>query len=179
MSGIISKSPDMNSGVVGAYPTGHLIQTVGHTDDTSRAITNPDTVAVVGVSKAITSTVSNSNFQISFSTAMGVAEAHGAIGICLNGTTLPTHLIYTPSHADSTGTGNQGWYGNRCQGAGDYYNQINNCDFLYNPGDTTAGTTFTFYGVGMGYAGSGRDIEINVASNIDGKSSITIMELAP
>jgi len=41
MSGIIGVSPDMRSGVVGAWPKGHIIQIVGDTDNTPRSIVQP------------------------------------------------------------------------------------------------------------------------------------------
>jgi len=181
MSGIIGVSPDMRSGVVGAWPKGHIIQIVGDTDNTPRSIVQPDNIGVEGVRKTITSTVANSNFIIMTTVSTQVENGHGAVGICLNGLSLQSNLIYTASHADGSGTGDQGWYGNKPASPTNTYRLINSSNFFYNAGNHSVGTSFTFYACGMGFhnLAATSTIYINIDSERNGTSSIVIQEIAP
>ncbi len=168
----------IDSGVT--FPTGHVIQTVGNTDDTTRSIAVPDNIAVEGVRVTITSTVANSNFFINGNSNQQSQQGHAGNGICLNGLVLPTNLIWTASHADGSGTGNMGWYGWYMSGTGSgtTARYLTSAQHFYDPGNHAIGTDFTFYLVAMGYAHA-FEIVINQTHARNAASSITVMEIAP
>jgi len=63
MSGIIGVSPDMRSGVVGAWPSGHVIQTIHKIDKTTgeinRTSTGSDAPSGSGLKTSISCTSGN------------------------------------------------------------------------------------------------------------------------
>jgi hypothetical protein len=160
------------------FPAGHVIQTVGDTDNTYRT-GGTNAGPLEGVRKAIVSTVANSNYYISGGSPSWVSSAHGAVGIFLNGITL-SDLIFTTSNADNTGT-NQGWHGSRVSYNSDSsYRLENTISYFYDPGTVSAGTTLTFYIGVMGYYSGSATIKVNDnTSPTYAQSNITIMEIAP
>jgi hypothetical protein len=162
------------------YPAGHVIQTVGDIDNTARSTTFSAT-ALLGVAKTITSTVANSNFFISGTCSCRNVNGHFMIGIYKGGLTNTSHLIFTPSHRDSAGSGN-GWYGWYITGRNSTDSSTNpatcpSVSYVYDPGTHSVGTAFDFK-IGMtGY--SSHTGQTNVSNAANGFSSIIIQELAP
>jgi hypothetical protein len=175
--GTVASGNLSNTAIV--YPTGHVVGTAGGSDHTARVIASPDTVACEAVSLAYTSTVANSNFIISGNYSVYSTGGHFATGIFLNGLTNPTNLLWTASHADTSGTGNQGWYGWYIGGPTNANPRINpTITYFYDAGTHSVGTTFTFKLGAMGYYGNGQ-VGTNVNDVLDGGSTIIIQEIAP
>ena len=159
------------------FPPGHIIQMVGHTDNTFR--TGSVNAPIEGVRKAIVSTVADSNYYISGGCASFNSNAHGAIGIFKNGI-AQSNLIFSTSNADNSGT-NRGWHGSRVSFQTDSsYRLEQTISNFYNPGTVAAGTVITFFIGILGYYHASATMKLNENTNpTPAQSNITIMEIAP
>ena len=165
----------LGSGV--AFPSGHVIQIVSHTDTSERSNANPAGTALEAVRKLITSTVANSKFYMTSTLSISVADSHMGWGLFLNGLATASNLIFTASHSDTTASGN-GWHGSyQAAGGVTYLNP--SISFLYTPSSHSVGTDFTFYTGGMGYAGSRLTMVNRNSNSHSGRSTITIFEVMP
>jgi len=186
LSGTANNLGTITAGTIGssvAFPSKHILQTVGNTDATNRTIASPQGEGCLGCSCDIISSVANSNFCITGTIPIYVVGSHGACGLFLNGLSTASNLIYTPSFADASGSTN-GWYGLRTNfySSADHQMRVfTNLSFFYDPGTTSVNTTFSFKIAGMGYYQNGQ-IEVN-EGNSGGRNSmgstLTIMEVAP
>ena len=82
MSGIIGVRPDMNSGVVGAYPVGHVIQTVWKQNEAQsmNSVGDGSTYTSSEVTDAITTRETNSKILLR-GTSFGVHSQNGTLGM--------------------------------------------------------------------------------------------------
>ena len=177
-SGTLSNGVTLASEV--SFPTGHVIQTVGATNNTVRSITTCADSALLGVEKTITSTVANSNFTLFGTISVAMNNGHFGIGFFKDGLVTGTHLIYSTSQRDNAGNPDAGWYGWYLDTAssGDVPGTNPSISFFYDPGVHPAGYTFDLKLAAMGYSGHG-PLYVNRDATIDGKSQITIQEIAP
>jgi len=92
MSGIIGVSPDMRSGVVGKYPTGHVIQTITAHSATEVNAAGNNYVTITNMSGAITPKKDNSKIIIHMDMG-GKLKAENWLGVYVKVTGTATGIV--------------------------------------------------------------------------------------
>ena len=183
MSGIIGVSPDMRSGVIGAFPAGMVIQVVSFLTNLRGNFTadKNDVSSSPAIAKAITPKASGSSFYIKIRwlgecTAFESVHAHlHRDGSRVNAT---NDQALTPDHDFMLGQPFQAWNGGSDF---DSTHDVMNFSTLDETG-STAGTSTTFELKFSSNNTAGRSIYTNrCAGNVDyssGNSEIIIKEIA-
>ena len=159
MSGIIGISPDMRSGVVGAWPSGHVIQTISTDTVAQTNVNSTSLVAITGLTAAITPRSTSNKILVSIvpDSYVGFTGAYYPIltaELLRGGSSI--HLTSTYYYAEPAANG--------------YMEMGTSCsmDFLDSP-NTTSAVTYS----------------VSAKSNVTGpihyfkiNSTITLMEIA-
>ena len=170
MSGLISKSLDMRNGIVGRFPTGHVLQVQHHLNVSQTSIVNTSTVVLTKTFNRLSGT---SHFVCTAHVSFGMYAAQA------NQDTADPRLRWTINGSDRTTNGTltsdgfyysdypSWWHGeSEFDGKGDIYNYHGSEDFTHissgDVGDSVviavtaqSGTLGIYVNRSQGLAGSG------------------------
>jgi hypothetical protein len=178
MSGIIGVSPDMRSGVVGAWPSGHVVQVVyGETDSQASVTDGNITFTSATVVRKLASSIFHVRANIMYAVTTTTADASNpGFGFYYNGS-----LVTQATAIGNSGTINDGFYFSDLPsfGSGSYDTRQISCGCKV----TDTGTVGDSEAISIiGGVDSGNTLYRNRSTNQSisgGISTITVMEVQP
>ena len=87
MSGIIGLSRDIKSGVIGGYPTGHVIQTITSTSETETNASETSYTTITDMNAAITPKYASSKILMWFNCGSMISYVQNSVMLKITGTT--------------------------------------------------------------------------------------------